>query len=175
MKVSGMKTRAFTLIELLVVIVILAILLSLGGGAAMYMLQKTAHKETIATMQIIHSAIDAYDDANDPPHSAALPHEPNDLEADTRKLLKVLWDSTESQAIIQKLSDAAVKTFTEEIGKDEYEEPIYATFRSFFDAYGTEMRYDYNGGLGGSKRLISAGPDKDFDTDDDIYSDEHSQ
>lgn len=43
---------------------------------------------------------------------------------------------------------------------------------SIADPFGNELKFFHNKGIGGSPLLISAGPDGQFDTEDDIRSDD---
>lgn len=148
--------RGFTLIELLVVILIMGILLALGAGGAIYMLNGANRNKTITTQKLIIEAIAAFVD-----ETGAEPVVSDNPDEATAELLEKLWSSAAARETLQDLPDGAVKTND-------------SNKKSFFDAYGTEMQYFRQGGLGGRPRLVSAGPDEDMAAaDDNIFSDEN--
>ena len=130
----------FTLIELLVVISILGILLTLGTGGALHMLKQADIKKTMATQKVIIEAVHAYHGnmAKWPEVTAG-----NGAAAD---LLSILWGNAASKEVLQNLPEGAIQSNS-------------TPLKSFFDAFGNEMYYLPQGGLGGAPRLVSAGPD----------------
>lgn len=170
-------SRAFTLIELLAVIVIMGILLTLGAGATIYLLGNAERNKTISIMRVVHSAIDAYVDYNDADDLPDVSDTDITEESEVMPaLITLLWESADSRKILQGLPEGAIKA------RDDGSET-----KSLFDSYGNEMKFDRDGGLGGTPRIISAGPDGKFgkkyngtpetelQEEDNIRSDEHKK
>ena len=140
----GRRPRGFTLIELLVVIAILGILLALGTGGAMYMLKQSDRKKTITSQKVIIEAVHAFHSDTGAWPDITVP----DDEA-TEQLLAILWENVVSRELLQDLPEGV-------IGDNS------GGVKSFLDAFGEEMYYLPDGGLGGAPRLVSAGPDGKF-------------
>ena len=171
------RRSAFTLIELLVVIFILGILVTLVVSISGYILDKSNRDQTLANQKVILTAIGAFHDimgnyppdtdaALDPPPSATLT-----LEEKTGAVLlyylkgiKATFPPIESDMVAMRIRDATGKCLLN-LPTDAFDGTIVR------DAYGQAMGYSAAGGLGGRPAIISAGPDGQFGTTDDIRSD----
>jgi len=157
----------FTLIELLVVIFILGILVTLVVGVAQYVYTKAARKQTQATQAIVMSAIEAYHDiCEGADEGETYPS------GDIAEMLECLKGE---KALANDAQKARIKRDCAEIllklPVDAYSAENPSEIR---DGFGKNMRYEQEGGLAGRPVLISAGPDGNFDTEDDnIRSDEY--
>jgi type II secretory pathway pseudopilin PulG len=120
---------------------ILGILMTLVIGASRLLFAGVHVDETKANMKVIMSAITEYYEAKHkyPPNQASLVSE--------------LTSVVKSRALIGKL------------GENVWNPTDTSEFR---DAWGGAIRYSPSGGLAGAPELTSAGPDGDFDTDDDV-------
>ncbi len=171
------RHSAFTLIELLVVIFILGILVTLVVSISGYILDKSNRDQTLANQKVILAAIGAYHDITDayPPDTddALDPLVPGTLTLVERtgwvllRYLKGADPPISSAALARRIQDATGKSLlnlpTDAFGGESVD--------GFRDAYGQYMEYSSTGGLGGRPAIISAGPDGDFNTTDDIRSD----
>ncbi len=137
--------RGFTLIELLVVMFIMAVIVALIVGVGRYVTDSAAKKETQATQAIVMRAIEAYREED--PNSAA------PQANDTSELVAKLRDSDKASAILNELSG-------EVLGGEN---------NAIHDGFGEEMKYDRDGGFGGTPVLISPGPDRRFGSEGDEY------
>ncbi len=135
----------FTLIELLVVMFIMALIVALIVNVGRYVTDSAAKKETQAAMAIVIRAIQAYqeEDPDSAPPQAS----------DTGKLVKELRKSDSASAILDQLSG-------ENLGGED---------NKLLDGFGEEMKYDADGGFGGTPVLISPGPDRRFGSEGDEY------
>ncbi len=139
------RAAAFTLVELLVVLFILSILVSLAVSVGWIVVDKAKGKETAAIQAIVMEAVQAYyEDQGEYPSGNA------------KSLLTALKGNSAAK---EKLRDLPAKAL------DKADNAIR-------DAYGEEMAYEKEGGIGGTTPvLISKGPDREMGTGDDIRSD----
>jgi len=143
----GRSGAAFTLVELLAVMLILAILVGLVVGVTRYAMARADRIRTIAVMDVVLDAIQAYyDDTKEYPAS----------------LLSLVTNEAAKKLLVNLDSETFVK---DDPATNENESA------SIKDAYGNGIDYDEGGGLGGCPVLISAGPDGNFGNKDDIRSD----
>ena len=139
--------RAFTLVELLVVLLILAILLGLVVGISKYIMAEAAREQTVATQRIVMNAIERYRDSEGSyPASSA-----------TATLMTTLKGTDGTSP-----SGVALRDLPKE---------AWSGSSALKDGFGEDMTYQQTGGLGGTPVLISKGPDRTLNTDDDIRSD----
>ena len=147
----------FTMIEMMAVLTILAILIALVVGVGEHIMDEARRKQTIATQEVVMQAIQAYYKNNGPPYP------PEESDGTTDELMANLEGDRDAKVLLQGLDDDAYKGTTED-----------PTLR-LWDAYGREMRYRDDEGLGGAPVLISPAKDGTWDTgsddDDDIRSD----
>jgi prepilin-type N-terminal cleavage/methylation domain-containing protein len=134
----------FTLVELLVVMFIMAVIVALIVGVGRYVTDSAAKKETQATQAIVMRAIQAYQETN-PDGEYPQVNDPNE----TKDLVEKLHNNEKASAILDEVT-------TLEKGK-------------IVDGFGEEMKYDADGGFGGTPVLISAGPDRHFGREGDEY------
>lgn len=176
------RRSAFTLIELLVVIFILGILVTLVVSISGYILDKANRDQTLANQKVILTAIGAFHDimGNYPLDTDAalysqVPDPPTGLTTEqlTGWVLlqylngtRALYPPIESDMVAMRIRDATGKCLLN-LPADAFGED----FDGFRDAYGQYMEYSSAGGLGGRPAIISAGPDGQFRTTDDIRSD----
>ncbi len=142
---SRRRRDGFTLIELLVVMFIMALIVALIVNVGRYVTASAAKKETQAAMAIVIRAIQAYQEED--PNSAA------PQANDTDELMTKLYKSDKASAILNKLSG-------ENMGGES---------NKLLDGFGEEMKYDRDGGFGGTPVLISPGPDRRFGSEGDEY------
>ena len=141
-----MKRMAFTLVELLVVLLILAILLGLVVGISKYIMAEAASKQTVATQRIVMLAVERYQETEGS-------YPPDDSSCTT--LMTTLHSNDASSTTLLDLP----------------EESWAARGKPLKDGFGENMAYERSGGFGGTPILISKGPDREFNTADDIRSD----
>lgn len=143
------RRKGFTLVELLAVMLILSILMALVVGVSGNVTARVNRKRTIVTMDIVLDAIQAYRE---------------DQGSDPNSLLDLVGN-----AVAQKvLANLDSETWA---NKDDPTTKYYDERQNINDAYGTPLKYEKTGGLGGCPVLISGGPDHNADTDDDLRSD----
>ncbi|MFW6146750.1 MAG: type II secretion system protein, partial [Planctomycetota bacterium] len=143
----------FTLIELLVVMAIIGILVALVAGVSRYVMIDSAKKETIAIQSIVSQAIKTYRDSE-----GELP----DVDA-----------SDDCGALMGRLS--AVSASNRKL-RNLPEDAWTSGSAPLMDGFDRPMKYDKDGGIGGTFVLISAGADGKFNGDpekaeDNIRSD----
>ena len=131
----------FTLIEILVVIAILAIISAGAVSVANNVVKKAKINKTKAAIANLVSALEEY--------YRETKSYPNNLFAD-------LTSHPKTSPIIDKLADDFKKS-------DDVNNP------PFIDSWSKTMKYQ-NRGNGNFPKITSAGPDKVFDTADDIVS-----
>jgi len=150
---SGDALRpGFTLTEMMVVLFIMAIVLALAVGVSRYVMEKTGRDQTAATQKVLVQAIHKYHDEN-----GEWP-DGNGGDNSGQTLLTALKGCQPCKDVLNSLPDEALSA-----GDDAVK-----------DGFDKEMRYDSDGGRGGRPVLISAGPDGDFDDDEDnIRSDDY--
>ena len=142
------RGEGFTIVEMMIVLVILAILLGMVVGISRYAMAQAARSQTLATQAVAMQAVSRYYDARGcyPPDSP-----------DCVALMNALRAEPAARGVLTDLSNEAYPSQG-------------AALR---DGFGEPMQYRTAGGLGGTPVLISKGADRQFDTDDDIRSDEN--
>ncbi len=192
--------KAFTLVELLVVIAVIAILVTIIIGVARKVSGTRQGERTRITMTQIMDAIEVFQLANpdhrppadwfNPPVPAIDSNNPNDPTGSTVDpnwraynhggyLLRQLATNAQSKAKVPTDTNSFAVTATSNLnGRANFDDDPavvlngpYTDTRAFIDGYGKFMDYLPAGGVGGTPLLISAGPDGQFGTEDDIRSD----
>lgn len=142
------RRGAFTMVEILMVIMIITVLMAIGIGAGWYMMTKAEAGQTKTTMETVMSALERYREVKEANMSGSGTED-----------FSMLFDTTTDEGaaavvMLEKLPTDAVKNKPQ-----------------ILDGFGQNLRYYAEGGLGGTPQLRSAGPDGDWNTDDDIVSD----
>ena len=175
--------QAFTLIELLVVMVIISIIITMVITVTKYVYDEAALKQTEANQNIVVSAIEAYYEVQgsypaDAMDFATPPGAQGPANADANNILLYYlrgWEEgTDNQSV--RNSKQRVRKATESIILElPSDAVVIADLDTSFlmDGFGNAMQYSRTGGLGGRPVVVSAGPDDQFGTDDDIRSGEH--
>jgi len=140
---SNAKTGGFTLIELLAVMMILGILMVLVVGVARQIFSNTQAEETRNSMNIIMSAVTAYNQVRVEKGYPVLTK---------ANYVSALASRPESKKLIGTLGE---KVWSANDNKH------------FRDGWGKPIEYTPTGGLAGAPGLISGGPDGATDTKDD--------
>lgn len=169
------RDRGFTLVEMLIVVVIIGILVTVVVGVSKMVIARAAGEKTRTYMQTITLAINAYHEAagDYPPEEADIPAVPEEWYPRMRPEEKRqrMWAAfCRNKKLYQQLiavpsAQKRLAALPEDAVSSIYGENI------FVDGFETYMDYFRTGGIGGLPVLISAGPDRTFDTEDDIRSD----
>ena len=138
--------RAFTMVELLVVLLILAILLGLVVGISRYIMSESARKQTESIQKVVMNAVERYRDTE-----GAYPSDSSDC--------------------VSLMNDLFSKSASKKVLHDVPQEAWAGSDSALKDGFGENMKYDMDGGVGGTPVLISMGADRQDDTSDDIRSD----
>ncbi len=167
--------QAFTMIEMLVVIFILGVLAMIMVSVAGYVMSRASEQETAAIQKTVLEAIqawhDAYYDPNQPGNKVyPLSNDPN-VDPNSSGRVLVSWltrggaDGNSSQAPYVKAATEQLLKLPQVVWNGDPNQAVK-------DGWGVDMHYEPRGGLGGKPVVISAGPDRRFNTEDDIRSDE---
>lgn len=175
------ETSAFTLIEIIVVIAIIAMLTTLTIGMSKYLSTRSATQKTQAIQTVFLHALDTFleEDGEEnnsdvfaptspiwpfmtTPFKSDDPDDKDYAKPDYTGIKIILELIKETPAAVEKL-----RSLPEGALRDDADAQV------ILDGFEQRMLYDHNGGLGGRPVLISAGPDRKFQTDDDIRSDKH--
>lgn len=143
------RSRAFTLIEMLTVLFILAILIALVVSVSKWVINNSNKNKTRDAMKLIIHAVKVYYDEQDPKEYPDTPATDEDFRSCSQLYLDIRNDGGKALDVIRALPERIIEGNT------------------FHDAWDTEMQYDNNGGMGGVPGLRSAGPDGDFNTEED--------
>lgn len=175
----GPRRKAFTLIELLVAIGIIAILVALVVGVSQYLYAQSGKQTTASAMKITTNAIMLFHETY-----GKYPLEDADPDKTGEVLFNYLTGSSnfKDADYTYVMGPAPTGTQLDDLRKDIRtkiaiklqnlpKKCLGASDTAIKDAYGKVMRYSANGGLGQAPVLVSAGPDGDFGTNDDIRSD----
>ena len=170
------RRHAFTLVELLVAMFIIAILIAMVVGVTKYVYDEASRKQTQTTQNLLMVAIAAYYDL-----TGENPHDQDDVTPGTvdpdKFLLQTLrgdpntvslTDPDDANRFIARIQKAVRPTLM-----DLSADALDLDNDVIRDGFGNAMRYERDGGLGGSPVVISAGPDGIFGNEDDIRSGEH--
>ena len=159
-QVKAMKSYKYkhgvTLVEILVVVAIIALLASMAIGIAARIGNQSKEKGLECTFTLLELALEEYCES-----TGKFPEQPEknftNVLVHSEYLYKELHLIPESRKILGKIADSLLKN---EYGTAETPAEIY-------DPWGTVLDYRYVAG-DNFPELISAGPDKIFDTADDI-------
>jgi prepilin-type N-terminal cleavage/methylation domain-containing protein len=189
--------KAFTLIEIMVVVFIIVVLLGIIVGVSRYVSEETARKQTEATQRQVMVLVDNFQEAfGKPPADTDPPGGTYDEDASIRALMTWLqpWDNMKREfrltaqdyaylypgapadATRLKQLGTKIQSVTsqglQQLTKSAYNpDVLQGAPLELRDGWDNAMRYERAGGMGGRPVLISAGPDEEFETEDDIRSD----
>ncbi|MFP4106419.1 MAG: type II secretion system protein [Phycisphaerae bacterium] len=154
--------RAFTIIELLAVLVIIGILVALAVAVSTYLMDRAQEDATRGTMELTLQALDAF-------YEKTGEYPPGDGGTDSGEVL-LEWltgrtdDYPERSAPVK-----AAMGFLSRLPEDAIGLAEDNSGQRIVDGWGNPIRYEKSG-VGNTPRLISAGPDGDFDTvEDNVY------
>lgn len=160
--VRGRSVRAgFTLVELLLVMFVMSVLVALVVGVGRYVIEQGRKQETINNQDRLIGGIDAFHKVvgqypeDDPNGYGLITILVRQLDGDFSRV-KPPGIKT-SSALTNEIRDST-KVFVG-LGTDDTGVAAAAYTK---DAWGNEMVYYNEGGLGGKPVIISAGPDGDF-------------
>ncbi|MFQ6034835.1 MAG: type II secretion system protein [Sedimentisphaerales bacterium] len=153
MKSRKYKTGA-TLVEMVIVVAIIALLATMVINIVSRVENQAKEKGLANTFSLLDSALQEYYEYwevfPDPNKPTYLTH--------SASLYGQLHSTPSSRKILEKISDSLIKN-----------NPDAANMPQIYDPWGTVLEYRYVPG-NNFPELISAGPDKVFDTADDISS-----
>jgi len=166
-RIAAARSRAFarggfTLIELMAVIVIVAILAALTVSVGMYLRQDSSRKLTVAAIEVLSSALAAYQD-----ETGTVPSEtcPNDKWIVPPLVLTPYNTSEIAQATARSMNLysqlTTVKSSNDRLASLP-KEVCDQTNKLFLDGFERPIDYRETGGMGGAPLLISAGADGMF-------------
>jgi len=167
MKVK-IKKNGLTLLELLVAIAIIVIMASMVFVATSGGWIDANTKQTQGTISLIQSAIEDYREFNgyfpEPnelfiKYGVTFPDDPLGVTNHSASLYLLLNSIPDSRKALEKLTDNQVSTVSSTGGQ------IYFVF---IDAWKQTIDYKFYAGINTYPVIISAGPDKIFNTFDDI-------
>ena len=165
------NTSGFTLMELLVVIMIIAVLTAIGLSVGSKVMSAAAKKRTAGYMQLIMHAVNTYQEK-----VGFLPCVDNATPIYGNALLTALRDGdpdNPGEPVYEEIWNSKIKPIIDKLPDNAFEkDPDTKQATGFIDGFDQLLVFEPVGGLGGTPRLVSAGPDEDIDeTDDNIYSD----
>jgi prepilin-type N-terminal cleavage/methylation domain-containing protein len=146
-----------TLVEMLIVIAIVAILASLVIGMANQISNQARGKSLENTFAVLESALDEYRE-----HRAYFPEQPDRLPANAVAHSEFLYAELGGIPGCRKLLEQIDGSLIEDRSSDGQAE--------IYDPWSTVLDYVYESGSDSFPELISAGPDRNFDSPDDISS-----
>ena len=149
---SGNYKHGTTLVEILVVVAVIIILAALVSGIGSTVDRYSKEKAVKATFSLLDGALEEYYDF----HRYFPPANNPDMYIRCEKLYTELHNVPGSREVLEKISEKVIKDDGVTLG-------VYR----IYDPWGTVLDYTYISGDNFPK-LTSAGPDKTFDTDDDI-------
>lgn len=176
--------RGFSLIEILVALSIIALLLGIGTAAALKMTAEARREQTRAMMEGLLSANDEYKAVR---QGASISHT-GDFNGLTLSSAERFVASCLQIKTCEEIMMAALNSSTSQALERIYRNGGGSSYKSVYDRWGTELQYrqfnDQTGtgpanesGAGIANNLLpisrdpffaSAGPDKQWGTDDDI-------
>ena len=160
---SDAPSGGFTLIELLVVVTILAALVSLILGVGKYVYDEARKQQTVGTMAILLSAVQAFEDVKGyyPSDGAVVGHDENAA----KDRIMYMWFQLTDPADTDSMEKP--RNLLSKIPTDFTVRPQATTNNCYvLDSYDRCIDYRANGALGGGPVFISAGPSGFFDDDD---------
>ncbi|MHC4259955.1 MAG: type II secretion system protein [Planctomycetota bacterium] len=146
-----------TLVEMLIVIAIVMILASLVIGMANQISNQSRSKSLENTFGVLESALDEYRE-----HTGYFPEQPDRLPAEAVVHSQILYTALDAKPSSRKVLEQISNSLIEDRADDGQLE--------IYDPWGTVLDYIYESGNDSFPELISAGPDRNFDSPDDISS-----
>lgn len=161
-----METRKYknglTLIEILIVVAVIAILATMVIGVATHIDTQAKEKGIESVFTLLEGALQEYHDFTG--------NFPEQLEKDfvnaaahSEFLYKELHLISDSREILEKINDSLIKNEYSPVGV-----PLSDTPLEIYDLWGTALDYRYVKAIDNFPEIISAGPDRNFNTADDI-------
>lgn len=169
--------RGFTLVEMIIVVMVIAILVGVVIGVSKMVSARAAGEKTRMYMQTIMLAINTYHEATGdyPAQETSIPAVPDDWYPRMRPWEKRdrMWAAfcRNKKLYHQLIAVPSAQKKLTALPKDAVSNIYGYGENVFVDGFETYMDYFETGGIAGSPVLISAGPDRTFDTEDDIRSD----
>ena len=150
----------FTLIEMLTVLALIVILASMVIGVASHIDARARKDQIENTFVLLDSALQEYHQFRDR-FPEQLEQDYANAAAHSEYLYSELNSVPDSRSILEKISDSLIENRYAAAGA-----PVTA-IPEIYDPWGTALDYIYSPGEN-FPRIVSAGPDKIFDTADDI-------
>lgn len=160
-----MRTRKYqcgmSLIEILIVVAVIAILVTMVIGVAGRIDNQTKEKGVESIFSLLDSALQEYRE-----FTGRFPDQPEKNYANaavhSELLYKELYSIPGVAKVLEKIDGSLIKNQYSPAGV-----PLAQTSPELYDPWGTVLDYRYAAGEN-FPRLTSAGPDKKFDTTDDM-------
>lgn len=197
---SRMKHKAFTLIEMLVAVAIVLMLFGAMITVTGRLKNESRKRLTASAMAVVDTALEQYYENTSPKHFPKTVINKVMLETELAQAVgispatidaadnfnaeppRLFWNSgslyyfltrvPQSKVILESLSNQMISNKDSNGTAILIKIPDTAAagtdFVRFVDAWGTSIRYEYSGS--GVPVLTSAGPDKKFNTEDDVVS-----
>ena len=152
-----LRTKGMTLIEILVAIAIVAVLLGVGVYVGKIVYDQAKERALESTFTILESALDEYKeywgDFPDPNYGAP------GLTLHSESLYEQLYKTPASRKMLEKMNASLIQDNTGAVGAPE-----------IYDPWERVLNYLYDPAVNHYPEIVSAGPDKNFGTPDDISS-----
>ncbi|MHC4676903.1 MAG: type II secretion system protein [Planctomycetota bacterium] len=152
---GGRSEAGVTLVEMLIVLAIITLLASLVIGMATHIDNQSKGKGLQNTFAVLESALEEYRENRGWFPYGGYP----DPHVNSERFYAVLNSEAGSRKILEKISDSLI---ADKGGTPDMLE--------LYDPWGTPLDYRYDANTDTYPELISAGPDKNFGTPDDITS-----
>ena len=156
--VENRQNTAVTLVEMLVVLGVLVILASFVFLATRRLDMQNKERDLDATFLLLKSALTEYHE-----ETGTFPAQADDdfdeVDEHGELLYEALRSFPASREVLKGINQAYVR------GDVDANDPV-----NVYDVWGEPLDYRYDPNVGNFPELISAGPDKEFDTVDDISS-----
>jgi prepilin-type N-terminal cleavage/methylation domain-containing protein len=157
-----MKTRRYkhglSLVEMLIVISVIALLATMVVGIASRIDNQSKEKLLKSTFALLEGALEEYRE-----YQGVFPAQPvkdfTNVSAHSELLYRELYSIPSSRKILDKVSDSLIK--------HDFDSGAVPPVPEIYDPWGMPLDYRYVPG-DSFPELVSAGPDKTFDTADDI-------
>ena len=154
---SHQPRAAVTLIEMLIVLAIITLLASMVIGMATHIGNQSRAGTLENTFGLLESALDEYREYTGRfPYAASL----GDPNLNSERLYGALDSVPTSRKILERISDSLIRHNVD----TEAEPPI----PEIYDPWGNVLNYRYDVNTDTYPQLISAGPDRNFGTPDDV-------
>lgn len=157
-----MKTRKYmhglSLVEMLIVVGVIALLATMVIGVASRIDSQSKEKGLKSTFALLEGALEEYKEFQGV-FPAQLVTDFTDVSTHSEYLYKELYSIPSSRKVLEKISDSLIK--------HDFDTGDVPPVPEIYDPWGTVLDYRYAPG-DNFPELISAGPDRIFDTPDDI-------